>query len=118
MYPESGLPDRVNVVRYVQSGTDADDNPSYTPTTVISGRKGRFYRDAGKATRFVREGFQLKGVVTFKYHPGDKVLHTDEITMSGPEFQDIGETFQVGYASLKMAWKKPSHWEIAIGVYV
>lgn len=118
MYPEIGLPDRVDVIRYTQTGLDADENPVYTPSTVISQRRARFYRDAGKATKFVRDGFQVKGAITFKYHTGDKVLGEDEIKVTGPEFQDTGDTLQVGYATLKMAWKRPSHWEIAVGVYV
>ena len=116
MYPEIGLPDRVTVVRYIQTGLDADDNPTYTPSYVIVDRPGRFYRDQAKDSRFVRDGFTLKGMVTFKYHSGDAILDADEIQMAGPEFTDTGSVFQVAYATLKMSWKKPSHWEIAVGV--
>lgn len=118
MFPENGLPDRVDVIRYVEAGLDDDDNPVYTPTTVIEQRKARFYRDIAKTSRFVKDGFRVTGVVAFKYHSGDTVLGEDEIKMNGPEFQDSGDTFQVGWATLKMAWKKPSHWEVGLGVYI
>lgn len=124
MYPENVLPDVANVVRYVQAVDgdgnpvfDADDNPVYAPQTVIASRKARWYKDSGKDTIRVKDGMTVKGAVTFKYHAGDSVLDADEITMTGPEFSDTGNVFEVVYASLKMTWSRPSHWEITLGVY-
>lgn len=116
-FPQAGLPDVVSIRRYTVTGQDADDNPVYTPSVAIDGRKARFYRDTGKDTRNTDDGVVIRGVVTFKYFDGDVVRVRDEVLLTGPEFIETAR-FHVMYPVLKMLWSRPSHWEISLTEYV
>ncbi len=107
MFPTNAIPNRASLVRHEQVGFDANGNAVFEPVILWSDRPCRRYRDEHAETPYVRQGVNVRGTVSFKWHDGDELRGDDLLVVDG-------KRLGVVYANRRDSWSKPVHWEVVV----